>query len=315
MDACNCQLSKEQEQMYEQVGIFLNYMEIEKGLSKNTVYSYFLDLKKYIEFLNKQNLHSFKSVKRENIVDFLMELKQKKNAAPTTISRRLVAIKMLHRFLAREKIIENDITSVLEHPKLWKKLPDVLKIEEIEKILNILKTDKPIGIRNRAILEVMYASGLRVSEVSYLKLEDVNLSVGFIKCIGKGRKERIVPIGRIASEWIKKYIEEARNKLNPENEESYLFLSYQGKRLSRISIWQMVKDTAKQAGLFKKVKPHTFRHSFATHLLERGADLRIVQELLGHSSISTTQIYTHVEKDRLKEVHRKFHPRENPSPC
>jgi integrase/recombinase XerD len=319
---------------------FLNYLNVERGLSSNTVHSYSFDIDRYIEFLKSRKIASFGFVQTGDITDFLMKMKQD-NRAPATISRRLVAIKLLHRFLAREGFIEKDITGVIDSPRLWKKLPCVLKVEEMERILNASETTTPLGIRNRAILETMYATGLRVSEVSNLKLEDVNLNVGFVRCTGKGGKERIVPIGRVASEWIKRYLQIRlefktqkskirripkqvpvgptleNNKKSPDlkrkngNETKYLFLSYQGRKLSRISMWKMVREVAKQAGLLKKVKPHTFRHSFATHLLERGADLRVVQEMLGHSSITTTQIYTHIETERLKEIHRKFHPREN----
>jgi integrase/recombinase XerD len=209
----------------------------------------------------------------------------------------------------REKITANDPANFLETPKVEKKIPSFLNLEEIQKILKVPNLKNCQGIRDRAILELMYATGLRVSEVSYLRNSDINLDLGFIKCKGKGSKERIVPLGKIAQHFLQRYIQESRPKLLGKGVNQYLFLAQGARRLSRQSIWKMIKKAVKIAAIRKKVTPHTLRHSFATHLLERGADLRSVQEMLGHSSIITTQIYTHINQTRLKEIHSKFHPR------
>jgi integrase/recombinase XerD len=221
----------------------------------------------------------------------------------------LSTIKSFHKFLVREKIISSNPVEFIESPKLEKKIPSFFNFDEINKILKEPNLKNYHGIRDRAILELMYATGLRVSEVSTLKISDINLELGFIKCKGKGSKERLVPLGKIAEGFIKKYIEEARPKLLAKKVSQYLFLAQGGRRLSRQSIWKMIKKVVRFAGIRKKASPHTLRHSFATHLLERGADLRSVQEMLGHSNITTTQIYTHINQTRLKEIHGKFHPR------
>ncbi|MCH8982173.1 tyrosine-type recombinase/integrase, partial [candidate division KSB1 bacterium] len=198
----------------------------------------------------------------------------------------------------------------VDTPKLWKRVPDVLTIEEIESIIHSAKGRKWQAVRDRSILELFYASGMRVSELADLKIDSVNLDLGFVRCIGKGRKERIIPIGRRACESLNKYYDKARKKLAKNNGTLYIFLSRLGKKISRQSIWKIIKSYGKKAKIKREVKPHTLRHSFATHLLEHGADLRSVQEMLGHADISTTQIYTHLDREYLKEVHRSFHPRE-----
>jgi integrase/recombinase XerD len=226
-----------------------------------------------------------------------------------SISRNLVAIKVFHRFLVREGYCKVDPTSLLESPKLGRRIPDVLSTEEVKAIIEASNPRDWQGIRDRAILELMYASGMRVSELVNLKVSDLNLDIGFVRCLGKGQKERIVPIGKGAVSAIRRYSEKTRAKLAKKNDNSFLFLSRIGTRISRQSIWKIIKKYAAIAKIKKKIKPHTLRHSFATHLLERGADLRSVQEMLGHSDISTTQIYTHINKDRLKSIHQQFHPR------
>jgi len=288
---------------------FLNYLSVERGLAKNTVESYRRDLEKFTGFLSSVKIGSFDRVKRADITDYLMDQKEK-NLTATTLSRNLVAIKMLLRFLAREKFIKEDVSGIIESPKLWKKLPDALSVEEVEKLLAVPDLKDPQGIRDRAFLEVMYATGMRVSEAGSLKIADINMDVGFVKCLGKGQKERIVPIGKKAKEAIARYTQKVRPELVKKNpQEPNLFVNRFGGRISRQSLWSIVKNCAAKARIKKRLTPHTLRHSFATHLLERGADLRIVQELLGHSNISTTQIYTHINKDRLKAIHQKFHPR------
>ncbi|MBI4387704.1 MAG: tyrosine recombinase XerD, partial [Candidatus Omnitrophica bacterium] len=225
-----------------------------------------------------------------------------------SIARALVSIKILHRFLAREKRIKEDVTSVLTLPKLWKKLPNFLTSQEVEKILAAPNARTDDGSRDRAILELLYGCGIRVSELVNLKKENVNLEAGFLKCIGKGNKERVVPLGKMAKEAIESYLNRAAKSNKKESDQ--LFPSRKKKdQVSRQLIWSLIKKYAKKARIGKNITPHTFRHSYATHLLEGGADLRVVQELLGHADISTTQIYTHVSKDRLKAVYSQFHPR------
>jgi integrase/recombinase XerD len=290
------------------VDLFLNYLSVEKGLSKNTLLSYKRDLSKYFSYLERNKNFDLAKVKRPEIVDFLADEK-KKGQSPATLSRNVVAIRLFHRFLVRENHLKKDVTSVLELPKLWKSLPSFLSLSEIEKMMDKTATEsRKKSARDRAILELFYATGLRVSELAGLETKDVNFEGGFVRCVGKGQKERIVPLGRKAQEAIERYLSKYRD--SKKARANQLFLNPQGKGLSRQALWLLIKKYAKLAGIAKKnITPHTLRHSFATHLLEGGADLRVVQELLGHSDISTTQIYTHVTKDRLKSVHQKFHPR------
>lgn len=294
--------------MVEFIKEFLDYLSVERGLSKNTIQSYGHDLNKYISYLKSKSIQSLDNVRRQDIQDFLMHLKEKGLNA-SSIARNLVAIKVFHRFLVNQRYIKEDITSVLETPKLWKTLPEVLDLNEVEAILERPNIRDKQGIRDKAALELMYATGMRVSELVGLKLNDLNLDVGFVKCIGKGQKERIIPIGRNAKDALKKYLEKARPKFLKRHEANALFLTRLGRPMSRQSFWLMIKHYVRDARIKKRVTPHTLRHSFATHLLQRGADLRIVQELLGHANISTTQIYTHINKERLKQIHQKFHPR------
>lgn len=284
---------------------FIGYVTVEKGLAANSIEAYRQDLRRYREFLAQKKIADLARVKRDDIVQFLLKEKDRGLQTPS-LARRLVAVKLFHRFLVKEGRLREDITSVLESPRLWKKLPEFLTVIEMEKILKAPKTKGATGIRDRALLELLYATGTRVSEVTGLQTEDVNLESGFLKCRGKGGKERIVPFGKVAAGAVRSYLEKVRSKLPVSG---FLFAGRPGKPLTRQRIWQLIRKYARAAGIRKKITPHTFRHSFATHLLERGADLRIVQELLGHADISTTQIYTHVSRDHLKSVHAKFHPR------
>ncbi|MFH0771295.1 MAG: site-specific tyrosine recombinase XerD [Candidatus Omnitrophota bacterium] len=295
-------------QTKELIREFLDYLSVERGLSKNTLESYGRDLKKYANFLEMHSILGADNVQRQDIQNFLMGLKDSKLNAGS-IARNLVAIKIFHRYLAAQRHIKEDVTSVIETPKLWKTLPDVLDLDEVESILDCPNVRNKKGLRDRAAIELMYATGMRASELTGLKLSDLHLDSGFVKCIGKGQKERIIPVGSKAKEAIEKYLKSARPKFLKKGEVNALFLSRLGKALSRQSLWMMIKYYVRQARIKKRVTPHTLRHSFATHLLQRGADLRIVQELLGHSDISTTQIYTHINKERLKQIHQKFHPR------
>lgn len=294
--------------MKELVEEFLNYLSIERGLSKNTIASYRADLASFLNYLESKGFSDIESIKRDEIRNYLMRLKDK-GLSSNSISRALVAIKMFYKFLAQERFIKDDVAGILESPKLIRPLPNVLSIAEVEKLLQAPDIRVRTGMRDKAALELMYATGMRVSEIVDLPTSTLNLDVGFIKCKGKGDKERIVPIGSQAKNAIYKYMQDARPALLKNKEDSHLFLSRLGKRISRQSLWKMIKKYAKKARIKKEIAPHTLRHSFATHLLERGADLRVVQEMLGHVDIATTQIYTHVNKERLKLIHRQFHPR------
>ncbi len=287
---------------------FLNYLSAERGLSANTISSYRGDLNKYIQYLEKQKIVSLSASKRSHVTNFMHYLKDK-GLASNSIARALVAIKVFYRFLVNEKYLQDDVTAVLNLPKLWKKLPEVLNAQEVENLLRSPNLRTNLGIRDKAVLELMYGTGMRVSEIASLKLNDLNLEMGFVKCIGKGQKERIIPLGSYAARAVVRYVNRARPKLFKQRDEPGLFLSRLGRRISRQSFWKTIKFYKKKSKIKKEITPHTLRHSFATHLLERGADLRTVQEMLGHSDISTTQIYTHINKERLKQIHRKFHPR------
>jgi integrase/recombinase XerD len=289
---------------------FITYLSVERGLAQNTLLAYESDLKKYLTFLSRKKIKDLSEVARTHITQFLFHEKGRKQEA-SSIARALVAVKLFHRFLVKEGVLKEDVTSVLDSPKLWKKLPSFLTIKEMEAILVQPNARSKIGIRDRAILELLYATGMRVSELVGLKLEDIHLESGFLKCFGKGGKERIVPLGRSAKDSVERYLEKVRLKNGQNGLDKALFIGLRRRkdRLARQTVWQLIRRYARLARIKKKITPHTFRHSFATHLLEGGADLRVVQELLGHADISTTQIYTHVSRDRLKSVHAQFHPR------
>lgn len=287
---------------------FLNYLSVERGLAQNTLLAYRRDLEKYSKELSEKKIEAIAQVKREHVTEFIFRQKQE-GLSTSSICRSLAAVKMFHRFLVREHLAPADPTNLVETPKLWKRVPDVLSQAEIDAMINAAFGKKPQQVRDYAILELFYASGMRVSELCGLKVENVNLQVGYVRCLGKGRKERVIPIGGRAREAIKKYCEGARLRFLKKRLSSDLFLSRLGAKITRQGIWRIIKDHAKKANIQKAIKPHTLRHTFATHLLQHGADLRSVQEMLGHADISTTQIYTHVDRDRLKTVHKQFHPR------
>ncbi|NPV42425.1 MAG: site-specific tyrosine recombinase XerD [Firmicutes bacterium] len=294
--------------MLQLVNDFLTFLQVEKGLSKNTLDSYGRDLKKYIEFLKSQKILSFSETNRTIIISYFLQL-QKKGHASSTISRNLASIRSFYQFLVRERYLDKDPTINLESPKLEKRLPKVLSIKEVDLLLEQPDIKKPLGLRDKAMLELLYATGIRVTELITLDITDVELDMGYIKCLGKGSKERIVPIGSEAVKFLEQYILTERKKLIKKREEKALFVNHHGYRLTRQGFWKIIKRYAKRAKINKQITPHTLRHSFATHLLENGADLRSVQELLGHADISTTQIYTHITKKRLREVYSKTHPR------
>lgn len=294
--------------MQELIDQFLDYLSVEKGLSRNTIESYRHDLVKFAGYLASRGIERAQKATRHDISKYLYFLKDSELSS-ASISRNLVAIKVFYRFLVSERIAKEDAASVLETPRLLKALPEVLDTGEVTRVLEMPNTRSALGARDRAALEVMYATGMRVSEMAGLLLGGLNMEVGFIKCSGKGGKERIVPVGKEARDALLKYLRKSRPKLCKQPGESHLFVSKLGKKISRQSFWKMLKKYVKKAGINRNITPHTLRHSFATHLLEKGADLRSVQEMLGHADISTTQIYTHINKARLKGIHKKFHPR------
>ena len=277
-------------------------------MSKNTISSYRSDLLSFLDYLDSRGVVDIEKIKRDDITEHLLHLKDN-GLSGNSISRALVAIKMFYKFLAQERFIKDDVAGILESPKLIRPLPNVLNMAEVKKLLEAPDVRSWIGIRDKAALELMYATGMRVSEVVELGTGTLNLDVGFIKCKGKGDKERMVPIGSEARNAISRYMEKVRPSLLKSRNDSHLFLTRLGKKVSRQSFWKMMKKYALSARIKKEITPHTLRHSFATHLLERGADLRVVQEMLGHSDIATTQIYTHIDKGRLKSIHKQFHPR------
>ncbi|EOH88654.1 site-specific tyrosine recombinase XerD [Enterococcus pallens] len=295
--------------MDEQIKEYLHYLTIERGLSLNTRASYERDLKQYLLFLEEKGVKNWQDVDRYTVVDFLALLSNEGKAS-TTITRMISSLRRFHQFLRQERYTDHDPMQHIESPKKAQKLPQTLSLAEVERLIATPDTSTTLGIRDRAILEVMYATGLRVSELIGLKLGDIHLEMGLLQTVGKGDKERIVPLGDYAIHWLERYLNEARPLLTKKNQnETHLFVNNHGKGLSRQGIWKNLKQIVLKAGITKDVTPHTLRHSFATHLLENGADLRTVQELLGHADISTTQIYTHITKRRMTEVYKEFFPR------
>lgn len=286
---------------------YLHYLKAERGLSDNTVSSYGMDLQQFIGYLKEQEIDNLNDVDKQVIIDYLDYL-MKKGKANSSIVRCVTSLRKFFQTMKQDGIIDENPMLTIETPKSEKHLPEVLSTEEVEMLLNAPDVTQTLGLRNRAILELMYATGLRVSEVVGLRLEDLHLDVGIIQTIGKGRKERIVPIGDEAITWINNYLRDARPELCKTRRSPFLFVNFHGERLTRQGVWKNLKNEVRKAGITKNVTPHTLRHSFATHILENGADLRIVQELLGHSDISTTQIYTHISKKRLSEIYDTTHP-------
>lgn len=290
------------------IDAFLDYLTVECGLSVNTIQAYQHDLGRFASFVKAQDGDGWQQVRADQVIDFLTAEKREGKAV-ATVSRALVAVRMFFRFLAAEGLIERDVTEHLESPRLWQNLPEVLDRKAVDRLLSAPdpKHDR-WPLRDKAILEMLYATGARVSEVADLKTDSVNAQVGYVHCIGKGRKERIVPVGRRALDALAAYLEKERPTLDRRGE-PYLFFTHSGRRMGRETLWRLVKKYTVRAGVSPRVSPHTLRHSFATHMLEGGADLRVVQEMLGHVDISTTQLYTHVDQSRLKAIHKKYHPR------
>ncbi len=287
---------------------FLDYLTIECGLSKNTIVAYRVALKHLAQFMQQRSITEVNQVRPGNIVSFI-EKERNRGMEPSSIARNIIAIKVFFKFLLIEGKIEKNLLSSISSPKLWRKLPEVINHTDVENLLNIPDKSTKLGIRNKAILELMYATGARVSEVTTLETGFINFDYKFTKCKGKGSKERLVPLGTKAIEALTDYLTSARPSLSKDEKTKELFLSKSGKPLCRENVWLIVKQYALKAGIHKKVSPHTLRHSFATHLLDGGADLRSVQEMLGHVNISTTQIYTHIDRAQLKDAHHRYHPR------
>jgi integrase/recombinase XerD len=287
---------------------YIEFLAVEKGLSKNTLASYSNDLVRYIHFLHKIKIDSLSEEDTPVILRHLIQLRETGLSARSR-ARHLVSIRGFYRFLFREKYISGDPSRLIDLPKTGFKLPDTLSHGDIHRLLSSPDTATPKGLRNAAMMELLYGAGLRVSELVNLTLRDVNLEAGFVRVIGKGSKERLVPIGSHAREKTQLYLTDSRPFLLKNIRSHFLFVARAGKPMSRQGFWKMIRKYALQAGLSKKITPHSFRHSFATHLLEGGADLRSVQIMLGHADISTTQIYTHVARKQLKDIHEKFHPR------
>jgi integrase/recombinase XerD len=292
------------------ISSFLTHVKVEKGLSSNTVSAYKRDLVKFDAFAHKRKL-SLEAISRDDLVDFLAGLYRQKLES-RTVARQLVTLRNFFRFAQIQELISVDPSINLESPKIRRTLPGYLRLEEIERLLEQPDEKTPLGLRDRAMLEVLYSTGLRVSELISLRVSDVDAKVGCVRCIGKGDKERIVPIGRQALVMVEKYLRKARPPLCGKSKSASsptLFVNRRGTALSRVGVWKILSAYGRRAGLRVAIKPHMLRHSFATHLLERGADLRSVQLMLGHADISTTQIYTHVVEERLKQIYKAHHPR------
>ncbi|WP_246942373.1 site-specific tyrosine recombinase XerD [Bacillus pinisoli] len=295
--------------MNDQLQDFLHYLTVERGLATNTIQSYERDLKKYLHYLiEKEKLGSLETVTRTHILGFLKQMKEM-GLSSRTLARHIASIRSFHQFLLRDKAVSHDPTVHIDTPQPERALPKVLSMTEVEILLESPKRETAFGLRDKAMLEVLYATGIRVSELMGLDLGDIHLTMGFLRCIGKGNKERIIPIGRAATEALELYINTGRKELVGKKTTDALFLNHHGNRMSRQGFWKILKKLTKDANIKKELTPHTLRHSFATHLLENGADLRAVQEMLGHADISTTQIYTHVTKARMKDIYKTFHPR------
>ena len=290
---------------------FIEHLKVERGLSRNTLLAYRNDLCSLGDFLMDKGILQWDQAGRDDLLDFL-DSKRQEQMEESSIARHLAAMKMFYRYMYAEKLSAADPTAAMDSPRLWRILPEMLSIEETSRLLRAYsdRSDDPLTLRNRTIIELMYASGLRVSETADLKLADIDFESGMLRITGKGSKERVVPTASKVLALIRRYISVSRSELTARVPLSpYLFVSRNGRRLNRERIWAIIKEAALNAGIDKDIHHHTLRHSFATHLLENGADLRAIQEMLGHSDISTTELYTHINKNRLLTIHRQFHPR------
>lgn len=287
---------------------FLSYLRVEKALSQNTIDAYRRDLEKFSAFATERGLEKAPQVKRADVVDFLASLYLRKLDA-RSVARHLVSLRQFFRFLLSEELIPEDPVVTVESPKFRQSLPQFLSVEEVDRLLAQPDVSSALGLRDKAMIELLYSAGLRVSELCNLAVDDLHVDAGSLRCIGKGNKERLVPVGKRALAVLQLYIKKARPEILGEHTSKYLFIIRKGNKLDRIAFWKNLALYGRKAGLRKALTPHMLRHSFATHLLDRGADLRSVQMMLGHSDISTTQIYTHVVEERLKQVYKAHHPR------
>jgi integrase/recombinase XerD len=289
---------------------FFDYLKVERGRSENTISAYSRDINKFLNFIESGKKRSLNAVKSSLIIDYLSFLRKSGMTARSS-SRNLSALKTFFKFLCREKFIDSAPTTNIDTPKIYQKLPSYLTEGEVEGLLNAPDTKTSFGLRDKSIIELFYATGIRVSELVSLKIRNVNYNMGFVNVTGKGSKERVVPLTKSCIHWLREYISNARNDLvkGNLNDQGFIFVNNRGGGLSRVGVWKIIKKYALIAGIFKNISPHVIRHSFATHLLENNADLRSVQLMLGHSDISTTQIYTHITNERMKKVYEKYHPR------
>ena len=293
--------------MDAEIRAFVNYLRVDKGLSKNTIDAYRRDMEKFGEFMIGRNLAA-NQIARRDVVDFLASLYYR-GLDSRSVARHLATIRHFFRFCLSEGSISEDPAMTIESPKIYQGLPQFLSVEEVDRLLAAPDETNVVGIRDRAMIELMYSTGIRVSELCGVRLRDLSMDPGCLRCIGKGDKERMVPVGTRAIESVRTYLRESRPQLLGERTSAYMFVNQRGQPVNRISYWKSLKEYGVKAGIYKSLKPHMLRHSFATHLLDRGADLRSVQMMLGHSDISTTQIYTHVVEERLKQVYKAHHPR------
>lgn len=294
--------------MRDQLQLFIRFLSDDRGLAPNTLDSYERDIAQYLDYLEESGVGTLAETGKTHLSGYVMRQKQKGRSA-ATLTRSIVSLRGFYQFLVRERRLDHDPSLHLETPKLEKRVPKVLTVQEVGRLLDAPQTNTASGMRDRAMLEVLYATGIRVSELISLDVASVNPSLGFIRCVGTSR-ERIVPLGRIASRYVEAYVESERPKLlKPSKAEDALFISHLGSRMTRQGFWKIMKRYAQEAGIEQEITPHTLRHSFATHLLENGADLRSVQEMLGHADISSTQIYTQVTRGKMKEVYDRTHPR------
>jgi len=294
--------------MQAMVDRYLDFLAVERGASPNTLSAYEGDLREFSRYLLRERVSAASEIRRKHIVGFLIDARES-GLRTTTLARRLAAIKSFLRHLQQEGLLSRDVSETMDTPRLWSLLPDTLTPKEVDRLLAGPDVDRALGVRDRAMLEILYGCGLRVSELVGLTLDRIYPAERYLRCMGKGRKERIVPFGESALRWIERYFAETRPALVRGADPGAVFLSRRGGPLSRKTVWESVRGYARRAGLEKDVHPHTLRHSFATHLLANNAPLRVIQEMLGHADISTTQIYTHLTGERIREVYARAHPR------
>lgn len=294
--------------MGELVKAFLDYLRVEAGLASNTILGYGRDLTGFLQFCTDRGVNRIEAIDPLLVLDHMKDMSQA-GRGDATIKRFLVSLRMLLRYAKLNGLVADDLTTILESPKIWQRLPVVCNKQHVRKIMEAPDPKAALYLRDKAVLELLYASGLRASELAGLRISDINFRIGYLRCIGKGSRERIVPVGRVALAAVETYLQDLRPQLERAHSGAYLLLSRTGHPLGRIEVWRLVKKYARIAGMPRSVTAHTLRHCFATHLLSGGADLRSVQEMLGHVDISTTQIYTHVDHDRLRSIHRQYHPR------